>query len=298
MPADVLARVELLRDELELIRFEMGRPRSRDIDMPVGKAAPREVVFQAFTLYRRVMELRDDLTGTSVPQFHIKLPKEVQPFDVWKIVDAAYAQVLVVNRALQIPERAEEVSRDLSTTPADVFRAISRANRQADLLVVRRLSSNDVFYQVKLATHYATRLLAQFSETTLLPETPARERGKRSADVNAVLIECYMRVRAMAQNSGIETLELEPQLFLAVIEGAGDTRPSDVHDMATLLVPELAYIHEQLGERETPRSEYDLELKLPSHVYQNAEVLLAQLRELESSTRADSAWLTRNLVRR
>ncbi len=49
-PADVFVRVALLRSELDLIRFEMGKPRDDRPELPVSDAAPREVFFQALTL--------------------------------------------------------------------------------------------------------------------------------------------------------------------------------------------------------------------------------------------------------
>ena len=48
---DVLARVELLRETLETIRFEMGERRPRSTSDMVSNASPREVMFQAYTLY-------------------------------------------------------------------------------------------------------------------------------------------------------------------------------------------------------------------------------------------------------
>lgn len=296
VPADVLARVELIRDELELVRLEMGRPESGQLSIAVANVEPREVIFQAFTLFRRVNQLHYELTGLPGAHIEVRLPEEIQPFDVWQVVDPAYEQLLAVKRELGITQQLAEIARDPATTPADVFRAIVSANRQLDQLVSRPLSSNDVFHQVKLASHYASRLLAQFSGTELLPEPPARQRGKRPAEVYALLIECYGRLRTVAAASEIETLKIDLPGLSASAAFSPEVRPGDVHDVAILLVSELAYLSAQLEENNTaPQTAYDLDLKLPSHVYQRGEILLAQLRELESHTRSDPTWLSRRL---
>ena len=45
-PPEVFVRVELVLDELELIRFAMGRPKNRQPEIAVKDAAPREVYFR------------------------------------------------------------------------------------------------------------------------------------------------------------------------------------------------------------------------------------------------------------
>jgi hypothetical protein len=44
-PADVFARVELVRKELDDLRFEMGKPNSLEIGLLVKDATPHEVFF-------------------------------------------------------------------------------------------------------------------------------------------------------------------------------------------------------------------------------------------------------------
>lgn len=46
IPADVLARVELLREELELIRFEMGQPKEQQPEITVTNVARARSCFR------------------------------------------------------------------------------------------------------------------------------------------------------------------------------------------------------------------------------------------------------------
>ena len=56
-PPDVFARVALLREKLEAISFEMGRPRNKQPEIDVSNVSPREVFFQALTLFRKTDRL-------------------------------------------------------------------------------------------------------------------------------------------------------------------------------------------------------------------------------------------------
>ena len=272
----------------------MGRPKALPIEASVANVVPREVIFQAFTTYRRANRLRYEVSGSPGPRIQVSLSKQIEPFDVWQVVDVAYEHVRFTKQALRIAERVEESPRNLDTTPARVFEAILQVNREFDLLVTQSLSSNDVYHQVKLATHYAARLLGQFSEAVLLPDPPARQRGKRPAEVYGLLERCYRSVHTVAKNSGIDTLKFEPQRPGSKGSPSLEIRPGDVHDLAILLVSELGYLFARLDtQQEHPRAEYDLELKLPSHVYQRGEILQAQLRALESHTSAEPDWLAR-----
>ena len=54
--------------------------------------------------------------------------------------------------AATIAEHVREERQDTSTTPTEVFRSITDANRQLQLLIRNRITTNDVFHQVGLAT--------------------------------------------------------------------------------------------------------------------------------------------------
>ena len=136
--ADVLARVGLLRDEIELIRFEMGQPKNQQTEIVVTDVIPRQVIFQAMTLFRKANQLHFELTGESGNELGTNLPAEIRPLHVWLIVNAAYRRILTVKRKLGITEHIEENPQDLSTTPTEVFRAIIQAHRQFDWLLKQR----------------------------------------------------------------------------------------------------------------------------------------------------------------
>lgn len=145
IPSDVLARVELLRAELEVFRFEMGQPKEQRPGITVAHVAPREVVFQTFTLFRKANQLGFELTGKLSPELQITFPRTIRPLHVWRIVDAAYKRLILGKRSLGLTNSIAEIRQDDSVTSSDVFHAIGHANRQIDLLFRPRLLANDTF---------------------------------------------------------------------------------------------------------------------------------------------------------
>ena len=294
IPADVLARVELLRDELELIRFEMGAPKEPWPKIVVTNVAPREVIFQAFTLLRKANTLRFEITGGPRIERQLKLPPDIQPFHVWTVVDAAYRVVHGAKQILQITEPVEETLQDESVTPSEVFQAIVQANQQFDALYRRRLSAAETFHQMMVATQITAQLLAEFSGTTQMPNIPAFEHGKRPVDVYFLLNKCYARIHAILEYSGIEALTLQIPNLKPNDDDSANIRASDVYDLTILLVSELAYLQGQLKDTVPANQQaYARGFKVPSHVYQRGKVLLSQLVELETRVSENPDWLTR-----
>ena len=81
-------------------------------------------------------------------------------------------------------------------------------------------------------------------------------------------------------------------LILEVGESQFETvTPSDVYDIASLIVSELAYLHEQLKQLQSPRKVYNPGRKLPSHVYQRTGILEKQLTDLLKRVEKKPGWL-------
>ncbi len=290
-PADVLARVELLRDDLERIRFEMGQPRARPSTFAVTDASPREVMYQAFTLDLKAGQLLFELTGARETATLLDQPLDVKPLHVWNIIDRAYGRTLAAKRILAIAEPSAERTQDTSASPTDVFIAIQQANRQFDQLLKQRLSARDVFHQVQQATHYAARLIGQFPGATVMPVVPAFERGKRPVDVYNRLVESYDLLRRIADRSGRETLHLRVSRLNASVDDPAQVSPSEAYNVAVLVVSELAYLHQALGYETAPPAARAFGFKLPADVYQQAGLLLIQLTDLDARVDNRPQWL-------
>jgi hypothetical protein len=291
-PADVLARVQLLRDTLEMIRFEMGKPLATQSEAIVTNVHSHEAYFQALTLFHKADRLALELTGsTGISPEPISL-STLAPLHIWKLVNASYLRILAIKEELGLKEIVSERPEDSSTGLTETGRAIVQANRQINLLQERHFSPSDVSQQVLLASQYAKRLLARFPQPEVASEAPPLDRGKKPAEVFLRLVECYATLEKIAHQSGIPVLHLN----LPGAQKIGASRqlePSDVYDMATLLVSDLAYLHAQMKSHDVPKPIPYPGRTFPSHVFQQATVLLYQLEALEQFVRTDPTWISR-----
>lgn len=279
--SDVFARVARLRAEIEALRYYMGKPRNEQPELSVQGAAPREVYFQALTLFTKADRFCFEQTRqrSAPPNPPAGVP---QPADVLGIVDAALHCVRQVkeHRGVELAATESE-NTEVVKTPTDVFGGIVQANRQLNLLLDERFAPSDVFQQVTRAVGYAARLLEQDPDAEPLPNEPELEPGKTPADVYSRLLHCFNKLRAIANAAGVEVLEIhvDDALISAAV-------PSDVYDIAVLIVAELSHLHAQLPNARPPREVYYVGRKVPSDVYQRAGMLERQLNRLAQQVRA------------
>ncbi len=286
-PPNVHARLMLLHQELELIRYEMGKPRPLEWRARIAGVAPREVYFQALTLFRKANRLSFEHTREIVDE----LPPpdgEIKPADVLAVVENALDRIWRVKEKLGISREIAQEVPDPSKTPDDVIVATMRASQQLNMLLDQPFSPAEVYEQLTLAIGYAARLRAQFPGDRI-PETPPFESGKIPSDVYRKLLDCFAIIRRIAETSNLSMLSLE------VDEGNLPTAtPSEVYDVATMLVSELAYLWEQLDNVPPPRPAYYPGRRFPSHVYQRALLLERQLAELDQLVDSRPGWLNRS----
>jgi len=285
-PADVFARVQLVRKELDDIRFEMGRPQSRDVGLLVEEASPHEVFFQAKTLDQKVARLVSELTEHADSLGEHDQPGDIHPFHVWKVVDTSLRRILSLKQELGLTFTNSEGLPDQNTTPTQVFFVIGLANKQLNLLLLHQFSPKDVAKQVTLGMGYTANLLRKVSPGTTSPSLPSLERGRLPWDNYSRLIDCYVVLGNIARASHIKMLKLATQNI-----DRPDIQPNDVYDLTTLIISELAYLHAHLPNA-LPPEETDLHGPiLPAHVFQQAGRLLAQLQALKKQVDANPAWL-------
>jgi len=285
-PADVFARVQLVRKELDDIRFEMGKPKSREVGLLVEEAAPHEVFFQAKTLDQKVARLAKELTEQAEPLGEKDRPGDIRPFHVWKVVDTSLRRILSLKQQLGLTLTNSEALPDPETTPTQVFFVIGLANKQLNLLLLHQFSPKDVAEQVSLGMEYTRHLLRKFPTAPAPASLPSLERGRIPWDSYSRLVDCFMVLGDIARASNIKMLNLATQNL-----DRPDIQPNDVYDLATLIISELAYLHAHLPNPLPPKQ---VELHgpiLPSHIYQQAGGLLDQLHILQTQVQVHPTWL-------
>lgn len=284
LPADVLARAYLLSDEIELIRLELGRPEFNDAIEKVVNASPGEVYFQAHTSLVKVNQLLYELTGNKDPLPNTADIKSIAPFHVWKIINQAYEQVLKVKLSLQITEHVDEKKQSVDTTPSDVFSQVTLGNSELNSLLSQRFTPSDVYQKTTEAIHLMASLLATEPTVKRIPSPYRFERRKTPKDVYGYLYD----VRSILIN-----IMKYYDINFAEITAASDRdiKPSNVYDLASLIVANLHYVHSLKSAANSPSKVYPVARKTPSDVYQRVSILHQQLLIMEQLHELEPAWL-------
>jgi len=289
--ADVLARVQLFHEQLESIRVEMGKPQDTRQMHLATNARPHEVYFQALTLYIKADRFALELTGSTGLKPKPVSAEDISPYHVWLLVNAAYHRLVVIKTELNIPETFTERASPDTTTPTEVGRAIVRANRQLNVMLQRRFSPSEVYQQLEAARHYAQALLEEFGTNQDSASLPPFQRGKTPTDVFLQLIRCFEQLEELAKVSGVSILHVDGTAARKMVPEL-QVQPSDVYDLATLLLSDLAYIHGKKYRGQTMPPVPFPGTKFPSHVFQLARGLQQQLDELGRFVQKNPDWLS------
>jgi len=275
-PAQVLAAVEHFQEELDLLREALDRPQEDRPMIQVRDVHPRAVFFQAQTLFRKTDQLSFERIRQRAP-----LPeppaRETGPADVLAVVGSALVRLRRVKEGLGIREEVEEPRAKEEASSADVFQAIVQANRQLNLLLESEFEPSEVYQQVTLAIGYAARMLEPFPDAPTIVDPPPQTGMREPNDVYRRLAGCLERIRRTADSIGLQLVRLETSS-----EELARVTPSDVYDIASLVVSELSYLHRALGDLGPPPGTYYPGLRSPTDVYRRVGILEAQLIELEA----------------
>lgn len=108
-PADVFTRVTVLREELELLRYEMGNPKSYQSDIKVSGAVPREVYAQMRALFELANQfcyehMQELATPPERPE------EEILPAHVFDLVNASLKQIKIVKQKYKISGQVQELN--------------------------------------------------------------------------------------------------------------------------------------------------------------------------------------------
>jgi hypothetical protein len=267
-PAHCHARARRLLAETRAIREEMGRTEDARQVPEVTGAMPRDCYLEAIVAWRKAARLGAEL-GVEAPQQVPGAPGlgAVRPGHVLQVIDGVLAQIDAVRQRLAIPEAAPEPAIEPARQPSDVLMTLIQVNRELSRALERPFTPSDVYRTVALATAYAARLGA--------PARPAAfERRRQPAHCYERLEACLARASALIVKRGGSAL--------AVRGAPPDVLPGDVYDLANLVLGEIAYLH-SLTPDAAPIHAFEPEPgghRLPSHVYQLAGTLDAQLASL------------------
>jgi hypothetical protein len=278
LAADVLARVELVRSNVELLRRFMGKPQAPAALLRVEGAQPHESESQARNLQVRANRLAFEQVRVTLrePVFR---PGATTPADMFEAVDGALEAVLLVKQDFGIGTAVAEEPRAETTTASEVFNATVAAGNEINNLLREGTSPTDVFQLVTAAVHVASTLHTAVPNGPDLPPEPTFEPNKTPEEVYLLLQNCLVLIRELNRLAGEEMLEFE--LSREIVAG---TTPNDSGDLAALIVEELATLHSRSANARKPARAHYAGERFPAHSYQRASFLKMILADLVAAS--------------
>lgn len=274
-PPDVYQLTSQLAQEVEKLRWYMGRPANTQEPPVVAEVSPHEVYFQAKLLLRKSSRLSFELT---FGQHSMPAPPigKIVPRDVYELVRASSSQIRNIADELNIEDLlAPMPPRDPGKTPTDVFKLVVQTSRQLNLLIYRNISPSDVYQTVTTAISYTDAILLALPNPPAPPSAIPVTPGKRPEDVFAKLHEVYGRIEAIGKKMGLDMMHLTRWT------DRKDIQPSDVLDLASTIVAGLAHIHGHTNGVDTPRPIRWQHGMFPSDVFNRVLILESQLDKID-----------------
>jgi hypothetical protein len=268
-PGHCHARAQRLVAELELVREEMGRTKDTRALPEIANAAPREAYFGAIAAWHKASRLSDEV-GIRVGRPAPSSPAlgELVPGHVHQLIEAVLMQVEDVKQLFGITTRVTDASVEASRQPGDVLVVLTHANRILTGLLERPFTPSDVYRTIALATAYASRLTNKHLE--LAPF----ERNRKPSD-------CYERLEAVLGSLG-KLIAKRGGGALAAHGAMHYVAPSDVYDLAQVVLGEVAFLHGLTpgAAAVQPFEPHGEGHRLPAHCHQLIRTLDAQLASL------------------
>jgi len=287
LPADVYQNTLRIRMELERIRQATGKSLEPRPEIKIRQASPREVFFQAMTLWVKSVRLCKEFRRAGhyyATKIEITPPDKVVPGDVWVLTENARGRLSCVRRELGLESLKQVPPLDYSKNPSDVFRSIVQANRQLNLILNYKFAPGDVFAIVFLTNEYMREILDRVAPGWRADggQIPDYLKQKQPIDVFQQLNKSLAVVRRIAEAADIPILDFDPDYSQEIL-------PSDVYDMASLVFSEVRHFSTLAGVSKRYRLS-SREDKIPSDVFQQARWLESLLIEFEKHTRHRPDW--------
>ncbi len=279
-PPDVHQLARTIQEEIEVIRWHMGRPLEDRAPFRVEEVAIRENFGLAMNLWRKVNQLAIEVVGGGEVPPVVMVPAggEYGPEHVYEVLDGVLDRLGEIRQGTEIVSAAgmagdtPELEVDPSATPSDVFEVLFRCSQQVNRMLERQAQPGDVYQRVRQASFYASEILAAIGDPSPFPELEPREPGLRPLHVFGRLLDVFTHLDIAFDELGLRIVDLGG----SAREFEGEITASDVFDVATLIVSELQYLHSRVPGARFPIQAEHPGHRWPSDVYQEAGVLSEQ----------------------
>lgn len=274
-PATVFQYALQLKKSLHHISLEMGiNPGERTV-IGVSNVSPREVYFQAATLYKKSSQLMFEFTGKEDINI-LQVNVNARPSDVLSLLKSVNTHLHEVKIGIGMELFDYEVGFDENMTPTDVFQTIFELNRTINHLLEFRFSPAHVHQKITEAIAIASAILETYPEATAVFYPGPKERRKQPRDVYHKMTMMYDHMLPIMVHFGKTCLLLADSEKNRV-----DIVPADVYDLAVMIVSQLHYMNSFVPDTPVPKTSYYPGKVLPSDVFQRLTILEQQMMELK-----------------
>jgi len=277
-PADVYVEVQRVGLQVMQLGKFMGIPEPEPLGINLSMATPHDVYFQAQALATKANRLSFEILRKTVGLQPFP-GGVIKPDDVKHTIITALVTIIDVNKALGVQGNGRKIIFERDISPSDVFEKIMAINRHLSLLLERRFTPSDVYEVINFAIGYSVNLLTLYPETDRLPQKEKHQKNKQPVDVYNRLRKCLVIIERIYNEEDLGILDID---FSNLNEN--HISPSDVYDMAMLIVAQLNFLHKHYRIRRGLRDPFYPGRRFPSDVYQQVSVLEQQLVTLHSRT--------------
>ncbi|NKB96952.1 MAG: hypothetical protein GKR90_00415 [Pseudomonadales bacterium] len=277
---DVYDQAELLHQEVERIRQQLGvlPPRSRTFRLE--NAQPRHVYFQTQVAFRRSNLLAHQQTGVSTVAAPVAPEGDPSLAQVHSIIQATRAQLDVVKEVLEIDPAISETKRGRGKNVSGALMEVIRSNEILGEVTEFSADWSDIWDRLNLIMAYIGGLLPEGSRYPELAEYVPR---KMPGDVALRLFATRAAFAPVAESVGVAELKVT-----VIRSPEGGTSSTSVHDVSMTLINDIAEVTLRLGAEDVDPPGYVRPSRvLPSHVFQLAGALLEQAKAVGDAHKAN-----------
>jgi hypothetical protein len=273
-PPQVYRYADKISQMLIAIAEEMGGNVSHGDIISVSAVSPREVYFQAASLYGKTSRLMFEFTSEEGERI-IELKPDAKPADAMALLLGAERHLLAVTKRLKMPEKFELQALDPNKQPRDVFALIVSLNRKTNNLLDFKFSPAESHQKITESIAFASAILATYPNAEVIFYPQKFIRKKTATDVYQRIVSMYERMIPImdAMNKSCLVLGEEEKKREDVV-------PSDVYDLAVLVTSQLRYLHSLMPNAPIAKESYYPGKVIPSDVYQRLSILEQQINEL------------------
>lgn len=272
---DLYQNASKLVMEAEQIRLVLGVRAPRERRFKLQDAEPRQVYFQAQTLFRKCNVLAQEIAGVSRQAPQPAPDRDIEAADVQAVLDAAREQLSLVQNALRITEPTTMPRPMRSPKAADVMKQIVDAGYILNELSTEKPDWSQIYDRVYQAITYIGGTLP---EDTRYPALNEFECCKLPQDVYQQLLATMERARGLAARHDLTLVRI-----IADKQAEGGPDPSTVYDLTTTLVSDFGELTLRMDGEDIVGPDYPRPVRiLPSHVFQLALALDEQIKRLNA----------------